>query len=359
MSLPNSQQTLALTTKQGAWELYSYFVDKPEAGEIAVRIEATALNPIDWKVQATSYHYFLKEYPAIRGSDAAGVVAAVGEGVTNFAVGDRVDGYRTSTSRAFQGSFTNRLATFKHVKMIAAKVPDNITLDQAATIPSGLAAAAVALYNTDNGIGLVAPWTEGGRGKYRAQPFVLFGGSTSVGQFVLQLAQLSGFSPIITTASSQNFELVKSLGATHTIDRSLSADKIAAAVKEITAEPVKVVYDAISLESTQLQAYSVLSPGGSLILVLASLIPEDQLSADKKIVSTLGNFHPQNNRELGKGLYANLTKYLETGEIKPNAVEVLPNGLIGIVDGLARLQADKVSGRKLVVHPQETQQTPP
>lgn len=133
---------------------------------------------------------------------------------------------------------------------------------------------------------------------------------------VLQLAKLSGFSPIIATASPHNFDLVKSLGATHTIDRSLSTDEIAAAVKTITSEPVKVVYDAISLESTQLSAYSLLSSGGSLILVLSPLIPEDKLTADKKVVNTVGILQLENNKELGRSLFAVLPQYLETGEIK-------------------------------------------
>lgn len=90
MSLPTTQQTLALTAKHGAWELYSYPVDQPNAGEIVIRVEATALNPIDWKFQTPAYSHALKEYPAILGWDAAGVVAAVGEGVTSFVVGDRV-----------------------------------------------------------------------------------------------------------------------------------------------------------------------------------------------------------------------------------------------------------------------------
>lgn len=47
------------------------------------------MNPADWKLQATEYASVLKEYPAILGADAAGVVVAVGEGVTNFAVGER------------------------------------------------------------------------------------------------------------------------------------------------------------------------------------------------------------------------------------------------------------------------------
>ncbi|TCD61761.1 hypothetical protein EIP91_007963 [Steccherinum ochraceum] len=361
MSLPSTQQTLAITTAQGAWEVYPYPVHEPQPDEVAIKIEAVGLNPVDWKVQAIRYFSnFVKEYPAILGSDAAGVVVAVGEGVADFAVGDRV---------LYQGYFTNRLSTFKQYSVfpseLVAKIPDTITFDQAATVPLALATAALGLYNAGNGVGLVAPWKEGGRGKYAGQPLVLLGGSTSVGQFVLQLAKISGLSPIIATASPRNFDLVKAFGATHVIDRKLSASEIAAAVKDVTSDPVKIVYDAISLEHTQLLAYSVLSLGGTLVLLLPSLIPEDRLIADsdsKKVVIPFGNFYLENNRELGKSLYAVLRELLETGEIKaspflralPNPVEVLPEGLVGIVDGLARLQADKVSARKLVARPHET-----
>ena len=89
MSIPSQQTALAILTPRGAWSLVPTGVDLPGPGELLIRVEATALNPVDWKLQVTEYASVLKEYPAILGADAAGVVVAVGEGVTNFAVGDR------------------------------------------------------------------------------------------------------------------------------------------------------------------------------------------------------------------------------------------------------------------------------
>lgn len=53
------------------------------------KVIATALNPVDWKIKVLGLA-FVEEYPAILGSDSAGIVEEVGEGVTKFKVGDRV-----------------------------------------------------------------------------------------------------------------------------------------------------------------------------------------------------------------------------------------------------------------------------
>ena len=54
-----------------------------------MKIHSTALNPVDWK--AAKYPLpFLSEFPAVLGTDSAGTVSAVGEGVTSFKVGDKV-----------------------------------------------------------------------------------------------------------------------------------------------------------------------------------------------------------------------------------------------------------------------------
>ena len=133
---------------------------------------------------------------------------------------------------------------------------------------------------------------------------------------VIQLAKISGFSPIITTVSPRNDTLVKSIGATHTIDRKLSTEEIVAKVKAITSDPVKVVYDAISLASTQDTAYSVLSPGGILVLVLGPTIDKSKLDSTKKTISTFGSVYPEPNREFGRGLYGAATEYLNSGDLK-------------------------------------------
>ena len=129
----------------------------------------------------------------------------------------------------------------------------------------------------------------------------------------MQLAKLSGFSPIITTASKHNEALVKSLGATHVIDRNTP---LALGIKAITNDPIKIVYDAISETDTQNASYDVLAPGGKLILVLPLQVEQTKLTEDKELVDVYGTGHDPAQRAVGVSLYKNLTKLLESGEIK-------------------------------------------
>jgi len=115
----------------------------------------------------------------------------------------------------------------------------------------------------------------------------------------------------VTTASLHNTDLVKSLGATHIIDRK--ADVVAEA-KKIFSEPPKIVYDAISLEPTEVQAVQIVAPGGTLIIVLPLADSAKALQADKQIFHIFGNAHAQ--RELGVSMYSKLTSYVESGKIK-------------------------------------------
>jgi NADPH:quinone reductase-like Zn-dependent oxidoreductase len=63
------------------------------------------------------------------------------------------------------------------------QIPSNVSTDAAASIPLGLATAAIAMYNASGGLELSAPWTAEGKNKYAGQPLVVHAGSTSVGQF--------------------------------------------------------------------------------------------------------------------------------------------------------------------------------
>lgn len=116
---------------------------------------------------------------------------------------------------------------------------------------------------------------------------------------VLQLAKLSGFNPIIATASPRSEQLVLSLGATHFVDRN--ADVIAEATK-ISSSPVEIIYDAVSVPGTQSVAWDLLAPNGTLILVLGATIDRDKYK-DKKMVKPHGNVHVEYNRALGKALW--------------------------------------------------------
>nr|BAK40869.1 medium-chain dehydrogenase/reductase like protein [Phanerochaete sordida] len=342
----STQKALVVLEPKGAFAVQDRDIQEPGAGEVLVELRATALNPVDWKIQA--FDFFITEYPAVLGTDGAGVVVKVGAGVTNVAVGDKV---------LFQGYFDNRRATFQQYAVVAseivAKIPPNLSFEEASTIPLTLATAALALYSPKpQGIALAAPWEAGNRGKYAGEPIVVIGGSSSVGQQVIQFARLSGFSPIITTASPSNSALLKSLGATHIIDRSAPLSELPAAVQAITSAPVKVAYDAISAPDTQNAAYDVLAPGGKLVIVLAQAVDAGRLTPQKEVVHVFGSVQAPDNRKVGASLYAALPGLLASGEIKPNKVEVLPGGLAGIPAGLEKLRAG-VSALKLVARPQE------
>lgn len=86
--MPTQQKALLLPEKQGDWIVGPAEVPKPGPGQLLVKVEATALNPIDWKIQV--YGWIIEAYPSILGSDGAGIVEEVGEGVLDFAVGDKV-----------------------------------------------------------------------------------------------------------------------------------------------------------------------------------------------------------------------------------------------------------------------------
>ena len=88
MSIPTHQKALFLEAKQGQWAVRTTETRKPGPGEIVVKLEAVALGGVEWKIQA--WGVLIEKYPALLGLDGAGTVAELGEGVTSFAVGDRV-----------------------------------------------------------------------------------------------------------------------------------------------------------------------------------------------------------------------------------------------------------------------------
>ena len=106
---------------------YEDFADpKPGAGEVLVRVQAASLNPIDWKLRSgAAKAIFPLSFPAILGRDVAGTVRELGEGVENFAVGDRV--------------FALSHATYAELCVVKAadlaKIPDGLEMTTAAAIP--------------------------------------------------------------------------------------------------------------------------------------------------------------------------------------------------------------------------------
>ncbi|MGR3875426.1 NADP-dependent oxidoreductase [Streptomyces graminifolii] len=169
-------------------------VPEPHAGpgEVRVRVTAAGLNPMDWAIAARPEvaARFGITAPSGFGSDLAGVIDEVGDGVTDFAVGDRVHG----------GALGRAVADYVVVRPPADPLwhtPPEIGDEVASVLPvAGLTAVAA----------LAAIRPEPG-------DTVLIGGAAGgVGVFALQLAQLAG-ATVIGTAAPETFAFLRRLGA--------------------------------------------------------------------------------------------------------------------------------------------------
>jgi NADPH:quinone reductase-like Zn-dependent oxidoreductase len=137
----------------------------------------------------------------------------------------------------------------------------------------------------------------------------------SINLSAIQLAKLSGFSPIITTASLKHGEYLKSIGATHVIDRSISASNLVSEISRITQNvPIKYAVDSISLPDTQQTAYDLLGEGGKLAIFRP---PAAKTTEEKEIFYIYGLLREPSNIELLESLlHDNLERLLKEGAIK-------------------------------------------
>lgn len=131
---------------------------------------------------------------------------------------------------------------------------------------------------------------------------------------MIQLSKVSGFRPIITTASLSNVEYLKSLGATHVFDRKLSAEELKVQIQAVTNVPIRHVYDSISTKSTQETGLAIVDDGGSLALVLPAAVT----STEAKTVFQVAGWHRKpENLPLTEPFYHDIVKgFFEKGILK-------------------------------------------
>lgn len=323
------------------------------AGEVAIKITATAINPVDWKIR--DYKIFIKEYPAVLGSDAAGEIAAVGSEVTGFSVGERV---------FFQGIIGQYdSSTFQqYCKMpaaLVARTPASITDDQAAGIMLASVAVLTGFFDT-TGHGLPAPWDAGGESAGKGKAIVVLGGSSSVGQYAIQMAKISGFERIVTNSSARHIDHLKALGADVVLDRAVQngAEDFQAAIGGL---PLAFVFDAISEKGTQIQGVNILAAtktqGSHVIVVQAVNAEAKELGASQEpkvdVKQVMGLGSRPDLRYLSEPLVKHLggeDGYIAKGRFVPNRPLVVGGGLGGLEDALAK-NKHGVSGEKVVIRP--------
>jgi NADPH:quinone reductase-like Zn-dependent oxidoreductase len=166
----------------------------PEPGEVLVRIKSSAVNPLDLKIRAGQAAHARQPLPAILGIDLAGVVEAVGSGVTAFQRGDEVFGM-TGGVGGLQGS----LAEYATVDAdLLARKPGRLTMREAAALPLIVITAWEGLVD---------------RAGIRAgQKVLVHGGAGGVGHVAIQIARAFD-ADVFATGSAESGTFIERLGA--------------------------------------------------------------------------------------------------------------------------------------------------
>lgn len=194
-------RTFALPTFGQSPEITDTAVPEPAEGEVRVRVRAASLNGFDLSVASGRLEGMMEHrFPVVLGKDFAGTVDAVGTGVSEYQVGDRVFGVVTKDYLG-DGSFGEYVTVPAAVGI--AKLPEPVDFTEGAALGLAGTAAVVAVD--------AATITSG--------DLVLIAGATGgVGQQALQLAARAGATVIATASSQEEKDLVTGLGATSTVD---------------------------------------------------------------------------------------------------------------------------------------------
>ncbi|MBE8472752.1 zinc-dependent alcohol dehydrogenase family protein [Streptomyces justiciae] len=222
-------------------------VPDPGPGQVAVRVEALGLNRAEALFRSGTY-YYQPTLPASRlGYEASGVVEAVGEGVTELAVGDPVmtgPGIEMSA----QGVYAERVV-----------LPETSVLPRPASVDAVTGAASWLTYTTAYGALLETAGLKPG------DHVLITGASSGVGTAAIQVARRIGAIPLATTRTEAKRQGLLDVGAAEVIVSEGGAETVAKEVRRITGgRGVEVIFDAIGGPGFRPLA-DALAQGGSVV----------------------------------------------------------------------------------------------
>ncbi|WP_347156559.1 NADP-dependent oxidoreductase [Pontibacter chitinilyticus] len=228
----------------------------PQKKEVLVRVRAVSVNPVDTKVREGKalYTSLKDEDPIILGWDISGVVEAVGDEVEYFKVGDEVFGMVN-----FPGHGKAYAQYVAAPEAHLAHKPANITHHEAA---AATLAALTAWQVLVHQAGIKA-----------GQRVLIHAAAGGVGHFAVQIARYFN-AIVIGTASEENHEFLKTLGADEQIDyHKYNVEDV--------LQNVDIVLDSLGEENTR-QSLQTLRPGGKVISILGGAKEQVQAAAKAK-----------------------------------------------------------------------------
>jgi NADPH:quinone reductase len=266
---------------------------EPSAGEVRLRLEYAGLNFIDVYQRSGVYKLPL---PAVLGMEGAGVVDALGDGVSNLTLGQRV-------------AYTMNRGSYAEFAVVPAKnlvaVPDNLS--------SQLAAAALLQGMTAHYLAFST---------YRLEPgdtALVHAAAGGVGQLLVQMAKRAGATVVATVGSAEKAEIATSLGADFTIN--YRTQDFVLEGKKYAPNGFEVIYDSVG-KDTFVRGLELLKPRGMAVLYGGSSGQVEPL--DLQILNAKGSLfvtrpslgHYIADREELEWRSSEVFDWLSTGQLK-------------------------------------------
>ncbi|CAI6332926.1 unnamed protein product [Periconia digitata] len=340
-----THQAAILPQKGGPLTVGERATPEPGPNEVLIEVKAVALNPVD---------YFQRDlgmppvpiYPAVIGSDSAGIVAKLGANVSTVpGPGSRVIAFASSfyqNGSPDHGAF-QKYALAQSESVVA--LPDALSFKEGAVFPLAVMTALTAW--TTVGIPLDTKYAPQDK-----QAVLIWGAASSVGAFAVQSAKTLGFT-IYATASAKHHEYIKKLGA-HAVFDYKASDVVSQIVDAVRRDGVNLhTTHCVVNESLQPTLHVLKETKGDAAAKVAHspVLPKDHPTLDKTEIKF--NFPSMNKAVRDKHMYQCFHGWLQdglrSGSVVPSpSIQVEGGGLEGLNPALDKLKAG-VSGIKIVV----------
>lgn len=304
------------------------------AHEISIRTKAIGLNPIDWKT--VEYKFCMPSLPWINGRECAGVIEAVGTEVLGLRIGQRV---WTSTyyrdRRA--GCFQELVVAPEHTVLI---LPEPLSFEEAACLGVAGLTAAMTIWKWFEVPMIPSAST--------SEQFVLiWGGSTTTGQFAVQIAVEAGLKVIAVASQRMKLRLLD-LGAHHVVARDgRSLADIASKVQQIGGDDIVYGIDLVGPNSA-IHGIGCLSRQRAAKFAPLAM-PAPLIDAPKNVEVVNVEMKRFVLDPTSREYAARLTELVAKGGVRVPERVVLTGGLAAVEDGLSRLRSGETGGKKLVI----------
>ncbi|KZE37548.1 alcohol dehydrogenase [Bhargavaea cecembensis] len=263
----------------------------------------------------------LMDAPVIMGHENAGVISEVGEGVTDFKVGDRVAICPTGPSRTAPGyAYDGGFGTKIHAPAEdLVRVPDELSMEMAASATDAGMTSYSALFN----VGQAKPGMN-----------IALIGIGGLGQFALQAAVAKGIKNIYAADVSEKArELAKEIGAAEVVSD----------IKDLADKDLDLIVDYAGFGVTTSDALEVVKPGGTVVLVgmgkLETTINTTSfITGAKRLLANVGGT-PQD--------IAEIYELMAAGKLNPKLTKIK---FENIPEGIEKLKAGEVQGRLVAVY---------